>query len=89
MSDVLNRLRSIQNDCAQYVWHNAIMREAADEIERQQQRIRELESENTKLNKRYSILAMHMAEVKAIADGCHKNTLSDVVEHCLNELESG
>ena len=44
MSDVLKRLRSIQNDCAQYVWHNAIMREAADEIERQQKRSRELES---------------------------------------------
>ena len=49
MSDVLNRLRSIQNECAQYVAGSDIMREAADEIERQQQRIRELESINAVL----------------------------------------
>ena len=44
MNDILTRLRSIQNDCAQYVAGSDIMREAADEIERQEQRIRELES---------------------------------------------
>ncbi len=32
------------------------------------------------------ILAMHMAEVKAIADGSIKNTLTDVVGHCLKEI---
>jgi len=32
------------------------------------------------------ILAMHMAEVKAIADGSTKNTLNDVVENCLKEI---
>lgn len=49
--------------------------------------IRRMLNDLNTLNKRYDILAMHMAEVKAIADGCHENTLSDVVEHCLEELE--
>jgi len=33
------------------------------------------------------ILAMHMAEAKAIADGSTENTLTDVVEHCLKEIK--
>lgn len=49
--------------------------------------IRRMLADLKTLNKRYDILAMHMAEVKAIADGCTQNTLSDVVEHCLEELE--
>ena len=51
------------------------------------ERVRELEAENVRLDKRHGILAMHMAEVKAIADGCHENTLGDVVEHCLEALK--
>lgn len=37
--------------------------------------------------KHLDILAMHMAEVKAIADGESTNTLKDVVEHCLQEIK--
>jgi len=51
------------------------------------ERIQVLEAENVRLGKRHDILAMYMAEVKAIADGCHKNTLGDVVEHCLEALK--
>lgn len=32
------------------------------------------------------ILAMHMAEVKAIADGSKENKLTHVVDHCLEEI---
>ena len=52
-------------------------------------RIDALESEVARLRgseRRYHILAEHMAEVKAIADGANKNTLQDVVNHCLDEL---
>ncbi len=39
------------------------------------------------VEKHRDILAMHMAEVKAISDGINENTLSDVVEHCLKEIK--
>jgi len=48
----------------------------------------ELEQQRTidQIEQHRDILAMHMAEVKAIADGSTKNTLNEVVEHCLKEI---
>lgn len=40
-----------------------------------------------KVERQRDVLAMHMAEVKAIADGGSTNTLTDVVEHCLQEIK--
>ena len=42
--------------------------------------------EINRLRTKVDVFAMHMAEVKAIADGSTKNTLESVVEHCLEEL---
>ena len=38
------------------------------------------------VERRYDVLALHMAEVKAFADGNSTNSLSDIVDHCLKEL---
>lgn len=39
------------------------------------------------VERKFNIMALHMAEVKAIVDGGKENTLSGVVEHCLEEIE--
>tara|TARA_R100000093_G_scaffold63299_1_gene34326 strand:- start:282 stop:506 length:225 start_codon:yes stop_codon:yes gene_type:complete len=50
--------------------------------------IAELQRQNDELARHRDILADHMAEVKAIADGDNTNTLQEVVNHCLQKLES-
>ena len=56
-------------------------------------RIEVLEAKNKALadyfnevNTRAQILADHMSEVKALANGDSTNTLSGIVEHCLSTL---
>ncbi len=50
------------------------------------QRELELMAQVERLTRHRDILADHMAEVKAIADGCDENTLTDVVSHCVGEI---
>ena len=40
-----------------------------------------------KIEKHRDILAMHMAEVKAVSDGKSENTLKEVIDHCLKEIK--
>ena len=48
--------------------------------------IADLEAQLGYVNTLYHIMAEHMSEVKAYADGDRTNTLSDIVEHCVSEL---
>jgi len=58
----------------------------ADENANLRDRIVDLEAQLAENTARYDIMAEHMSEVKAYADGDRTNTLSDIVEHCVSEL---
>lgn len=47
--DILDRLRSIQNDCAQYIAGSDIMRDAANEIDQLRAQLAEAQAENERL----------------------------------------
>ncbi len=40
-----------------------------------------------KIKQHRDILAMHLAEIKAIDDGKSGNTIADTINHCLKEIE--
>ncbi len=58
-----------------------------DSYQQLKQRELELMARVECLIRHRDILADHMAEVKAIADGCNENTLADVVSHCVGEIQ--
>ena len=58
--------------------------QAADRIEE----LLVLASKLDELEAKQEIFVTHMAEVKAIADGNNTNKLTDVVAHCLEELQN-
>ena len=39
-----------------------------------------------KIKQHRDVLAMHLAEIKAIDDGKSDNTITDTIEHCLAEI---
>lgn len=58
--------------------------QAADRLEE----LLVLVSKLDELEAKQEIFVIHMAEVKAIADGNNSNKLTDVVAHCLKELHN-
>ena len=58
--------------------------QAADRLEE----LLVLVSKLDELKAKQEIFVIHMAEVKAIADGNSSNKLTDVIAHCLKELKN-